>query len=191
MIIRHCLAIAGLVLAATGAQAATYTEDFSSMPGWESGWLGTNSDLTNYYGHGGGHGNNPDGLWVGESTIDFTSDFGATITSLSFGVATYTGTSSIQFFDSNNHLISTQTLVSTYGAFTNPGVYDNFSVTSSTGISHFTFTSGGTVGNTSIDNVVVNTASVVPEPGNVALMLAGLGIFGGLARRRQARSSAV
>ncbi|MCK9686648.1 PEP-CTERM sorting domain-containing protein [Scleromatobacter humisilvae] len=179
------LATAVALLGATGAQAATYTENFSSVPGWESGWLGADSNLTNYYGIGQGRGNNPDGLWVGESKIDFTSSFGATITSLSFDVAAYTGTSSIEFFNATGGLISTQTLTATNGAFSNPGVYEHFTVNSSTGISSFEFTSPSTVGNTSIDNVVVVTASAVPEAGSLSMMLAGLGAIGFLARRKK------
>lgn len=188
---QHSLAIAGLVLAAAGTQAATLTEDFEApFPAWESGWLAGNSNLTNYYGVGAGRGNNPDGLWIGESTIDFNDAFGATVTSIKFDVATWVN-GSIQFFDSSNNLLSVQTVTANFGAYTDPGTYESFAVSSTTGIDHFTFTAVSTLGNTSIDNVVVVTnAGVVPEPANVALMLAGLGLVGGLARRRQSRNAA-
>lgn len=188
MKITHCLAVAGLALAASVANAATYTEDFNApFPSWESGWLGTNSNLTNVYGVGAGRGNNPDGLWVGETTIQFNGAFGAAITSLDFDVASWVS-GNIEFYNSANTLISTQAFTANFGAYTNPGVYEHFSVASAGGIDHFTFDASGVVGNTSIDNVVVSTTAV-PEPTDLAMMLAGMGLVAGLARRRQSRTA--
>jgi len=188
MKITHCLAVAGLALAASAANAATYTEDFNApFPTWESGWLGTNSNLTNDYGVGAGRGNNPDGLWVGETTIQFNSAFGAAITSLDLDVASWVS-GNLEFYDASNTLISTQAFTANYGAYSNPGLYEHFSVSSTNGIDHFTFDAAGVVGNTSIDNVVVSTTAV-PEPAGIAMMLAGVGMVAGLARRRQSRAS--
>jgi hypothetical protein len=73
----------------------------------------------------------------------------------------------------------------TSGAFTDPGVYSNYTITSATGISRFTF-SGAASGNTSIDNLVAITGSV-PEPESLALLAAGLVVAGSaVARRRMA-----
>ncbi|MBM4207759.1 MAG: hypothetical protein FJ190_06975 [Gammaproteobacteria bacterium] len=80
------------------ASASTaYLEDFEgSFPSWESGWLGQNSSLMNYYGVGAGRGNNPDGLWIydgisgdGGAHITFNSAFGSQIQSFSIDIASY------------------------------------------------------------------------------------------------------
>lgn len=186
MKVRVLAAAITLAFAAGAAQAQSYFEDFEApFPAWESGWLGSNSNLTNVYGVGQGRGNNPDGLWIGQQDIVFNPVFGAGITSLSFDVASWVyGT--IEFYDSANALISSQVWSVNYGAYTDPGTYQHFSVTSGNGISHFYFNGYGVVGNTSIDNVAVNSvAQPVPEPETYALMLAGLGLLGVAARRRK------
>lgn len=172
--------------AAHAAQAATYVEDFeASFPTWESGWLGTNSNLTNVYGVGAGRGNNPDGLWIGVQSIQFNAGFGASISSLDFDVASWVS-GTINVYDMANTLIGSNSFVPNFGAYTNPGTYDHFSYTSSNGVSRFDFVGSGIVGNTSIDNVTVNGAvTAVPEPETLAMLLAGLGLMGAVVRQRK------
>lgn len=59
-------------------------EDFEDeFPAWESRWLGTNSNIQNYYGLGEGRGNNPDGLWID----DGDGVYGADTVEIVFGSA--------------------------------------------------------------------------------------------------------
>jgi hypothetical protein len=184
MNIKNLLLASVLAVAAPLSQAAQYVEDFEApFPNWESGWLGSNSNLTNYYGLHAGRGNNPDGLWFGETSIAFNTAFGSSIQSLSFDIASWVS-GSIKFYDMSNNLISTQLFTPTQGAFSDPGIYQHFSVNTSTGLSHFDFIGNSITGNTSIDNVTVNIAAV-PEPETYALMSAGLGVLAAVARRRQ------
>jgi hypothetical protein len=175
------------VLSAPFAQAETFSETFSDpFASWETEWLGIQSNLSNFYVIVNGfptsyRGNNPDGLWLGGANITFNSAFGSTIQFLSLDVASYQG-GILSFYDSNNTLISSFTLNTSGGATSIVGNYQHFSVTSSTGISRFEFTGGIILGNTSIDNVVVST---VPEPESFALLLAGLGVLGAVARKRK------
>jgi hypothetical protein len=199
-ILANVLAVMTFGVMANFAQATTYTENFNApFPAWESGWLGVNSNLTDYYCGARGcsiRGNNPDGIWptgtnIGGSSpiiVNFTPSFGATITSLSLDVAGFTPTNLLAF-NSSNALIFDQAVALTGGAFSNPGVYSNYTIPSNSGISSFEFDSGAAAGNTSIDNVVVTTLSPVPEPEAYAMMLAGLGLIGFIAYRRKNNSS--
>nr|WP_316643532.1 FxDxF family PEP-CTERM protein [uncultured Roseateles sp.] len=188
-------AIALAVASIGSAQAAVFTEDFEgSFPAWESQWFGTQSTGRNYYCSGAlncaTRGNNPDGLWLADSTngssgpidVKFNTGFGDSLTSFKLDVAGYTGTT-LAAYDKDNALIFSQNLFLTFGAMSDPGVYASYTITSNNGISHFTF-SGNAAGNTSIDNLVATTAAV-PEPQTYALMLAGLGMFGFMAKRRK------
>lgn len=172
-------------VAASGVRAATLVEDFeSNFPAWESGWLGTNSNLQNYYGVGGGRGNNPDGLWVGSNTITFDNAFGTSITSLSLDIASYVNTNFL-VWDSFGSVIYNSGVTLTNGAFTDPGAYDSHSVSSNNGIGAFGFSSF-VVGNLGIDNVVVTTGTSVPDGGPTVLLLGAtmLGLL--IARRKRA-----
>ena len=194
MISIRIAAIASAIALFTGlsgmARADVLHEDFEgTFPAWESGWFGVHSDATNYYcGLNRGctdRGNNPDGLWIGQANINFDAAFGVSLTSFSISIAGYQ-TTSLRAFDSANKLIFDQNVVLTEGAYTDPGVYSTYTINSTAGISHFMFTGSSIVGNTSIDNLVAVTAAV-PEPETYALLLAGLGVLGFVARRRQAR----
>jgi hypothetical protein len=198
-ILANVLAVMTFGVTANLAQATTYTENFNApFPAWESGWLGVNSNLTDYYCNGArgcsNRGNNPDGIWPsgtiagsnytsGPIIVNFTPSFGATITSLSLDVAGYVSTNLLAY-NSSNALIFDQAVTLTYGAETNPGVYSNYTISSNSGISSFGFDSAQAAGNTSIDNVVVTT-SAVPEPEAYAMMLAGLGLMGFMVRRKK------
>lgn len=193
-----------LALQGTLSGAAVLIEDFEDpFADWETGWLGTNSNLSNYYVIFGGvdtsfRGNNPDGLWLDDgdgaygldiATIAFLPSFGSTLTSLSLDVAGYTAIS-LTIFDSFGVPLLSTDVVLTLGARTDPGVYSTYSVLSATGIGGFSFTSsvGQLEGNTSIDNVVVTDGAVsaVPEPGTTAMMAAGLlGLAMAARKRRQ------
>ena len=129
--------------------AVTYVEDFeAAFPAWESGWLGVNSNLQNYYGVGQGRGNNPDGLWiddgngikVGDTLVEIVFDpaFGATLTSFDIDVAGYAPTTHRVYDMSGNTLLDTAVTL-TYDATTDPGTYSHYGITSSNGISRFSF----------------------------------------------------
>jgi hypothetical protein len=170
------------------AQAATIlTEDFEAVfPAWESGWLATNSNLTNYYGVGAGRGNNPDGLWIGVSDIIFDPGFGQSITSISFDVAGWSPTN-VEIYDSLGGILLNVPVFLTYGAYTDPGTYVNFSASSLQGIGGFRFTGGNVLGNTSIDNVIVELDgefNPIPEPATLGMFAAGLGLIAVVRRRR-------
>jgi hypothetical protein len=186
-----------LVAALLGASIAplsaiTYTEAFEdTFPTWESGWLGTNSNLQNYYGVGGGRGNNPDGLWIQDglnlsnsTVITFGSAFGQSLTSLSFDIATWVDLN-VEIFDSAGVTLGSWSMVPNYGGYTDPGTYQNFSATSTTGIGGFRFIGSSIEGNTSIDNVVASTSSEsVPDTASTALMLV-FGVVGIASFRRR------
>ena len=188
--------VTAVALFANAAQAATFTEDFEAdFPTWESNWLGLNSDLNNYYCGGArgcyDRGNNPDGLWAyGTSsiTVNFAGSFAASLESLSLDVAGFTSTNLLAY-DISNNLIFNSAVTLTSGAFTDPGLYSNYTITSSNGISRFVFDSNNARGNTSIDNVIAVTsvAAPVPEPEIYAMLGAGLGLMGWVARRRKQR----
>jgi hypothetical protein len=190
------LAIAG---AAGQAQALTFTEEFEAQfPEWESGWFGVNSDARNVYCDGASgcafRGNNPDGLWIGNTTVSsnppspvtvtFNPVFGAQILSFSLDVAVHTDTI-LTVYDMDNSVIFNQSVSQTYGAWVDPGTYANYTITSVNGISSFAF-DGAATGNTSIDNLVVEASLVaVPEPSALALL--GAALFGFAVPRRVRR----
>lgn len=178
----------GTMAFAGAAQAATIlTEDFEAVfPAWESGWLATNSNLTNYYGVGEGRGNNPDGLWIGVADIIFSPGFGQSITSISFDVAGYS-TTNVQIYDSLGGILLDVPVTLTNGALSDPGTYANYSISSLQGIGGFRFTGGGVLGNTSIDNVTVEIdgeLNPIPEPASMAMIAGGLVLLA-LFRRRK------
>lgn len=189
--------ITAIALFANTAKAATFTEDFeAAFPTWESNWLGLNSDLNNYYCGGArgctDRGNNPDGLWVyGQNsiTVNFTGSFAASLQSLSLDVAAYY-TTNLLAYDISNNLIFSSAVTLTSGAYTNPGTYSNYTINSSNGISRFEFDAFNASGATSIDNVIAVTsvAAPVPEPEIYAMLGAGLGLMGWVARRRKQRA---
>lgn len=182
-------ALAGLILASGQAQAATFTEDFEgTFPAWESGWLGTNSNLTNYYGKGQDRGNNPDGLWLSDgdngdfvANITFAPTFGSQIAGFSIDTTTWVPGALFEAFDmSGNQLVSTA-ITTLSGALSDPGSYQRISFSSTNGVSGFRITGGVIEGNTAIDNVVVSTS--VPEPTSLALLAVGLAAVVGVKRR--------
>lgn len=199
---RFTILVAVLLAVTLPAAAGTLTEDFNApFPAWESGYLGLNSNLVNYYvTQGFAHdyrGNNPDGLWVADSTtenegnvvITFTPSFAATLTSLSIDIAEYES-AQFEIFDAAGQTLQIFALPAFGDAFDNPGVYSNFSVTSTTGIGGFRFLGEDIEGNTSIDNVVVNQIQAensVPEPAALGLIGAGLLALAGLGKARARR----
>jgi hypothetical protein len=161
------------------ASPSSLVEDFEAdFPAWESGWLGTNSNLANVYaGPSGGtssdRGNNPDGLWLSDgdgessdSVVDIAFDpiFGASLTSLSLDIAGHVSLR-LQIYDiAGVTLLDVNPIEVTFGATTDPGSYVNYGATSTNGIGGFRMLqlAGVIEGNTGIDNVVVN-ADAIPE----------------------------
>jgi hypothetical protein len=200
---RFTVIIAFLLALTLPAVAGTLTENFNVLPDWETGWLGVNSNLVNYYvavngpGDNTDRGNNPDGLWIADSTtvhggdvvISFNPAFAATLTSLSIDIAGFVEAQFEIFDAAGNPLLGPTDLTLTNGAFTLPGVYANYAVTSTTGIGGFSFLGDAIEGNTSIDNVVVTQAeeSSVPEPTALSLIGAGLLALAGLGKARARR----
>jgi hypothetical protein len=178
--------------------ALNYVEDFEdAFPAWESEWLGSNSNLHNYYGVGADRGNNPDGLWIddgdgnqnSDSSLDilFTPAFGSTLTSFSIDVAGWAN-AQLRIFNMANALLLDVPISLTQGALTNPGVYAHYSASSNNGISGFSFiplSSTQVEGNTGIDNVVVSNdyQPAVPEPTTISLL--SLGLLGLVFRRKK------
>jgi len=191
------LMLALVVQAVPSMAGVTHVEDFEApFPAWESGWLGVNSNLQNFYGVGQGRGNNPDGLWLddgdgiyGTDTVDIVFDpgFGATLTSFDIDVAGYDPLT-LQVYDMSGSTLLDVPVTLTDGAMTDPGTYAHYGVTSSDGISRFSFICDGwqVEGNTSIDNVVVVSGGVapIPAPGAILLGTIGSGLVGWLRRRR-------
>ncbi len=204
-------ALAIAAFAATGAQAATYTEGFDApFASWETNWFGTQSNAANYYvseypgtstSYQGA--DIVTGLWLsdgdsyrdggdyGQININFANDFGALLTSFSMDVATaLPGGAALVFFDIdgvelNSFLVP---LAPSQVNFTPVG-YTNVSVTSTNGIGGFRFT-GFAQGNTIVDNLVAVTAPV-PEPATWAMMMIGFGAMGATLRRRNKVSATV
>lgn len=202
---RHYLALAALIGLSTQASASLLVEDFSSLPLWQTGWLTTHSNLSNYYGVQGGatsyfRGNNPDGLWLddndGVTGIDtavrimFDTAFGSSLQMFSLDVASHipgADAVKIDIFDTSFNTIFSSYVTPTEGALSNPGLYQNFTVSSLAGIGGFELRSGSNIeGNIGIDNVMALVADGpvnVPEPS--ALFLLGAGILGLFAKRRR------
>ena len=87
--------------------------------------------------------------------------------------------------------IFSQAVELTYGAIGDPGTYSHYTIYSSRGISRFGFSDAAT-GNTSIDNLVVNTVTnPIPEPEIYAMLAAGLGVMSFVVRRRKQQGAAV
>jgi hypothetical protein len=189
------LPLVAAILGATIApvSAVTYTEAFEgTFPAWESDWLGTNSNLQNYYGVGQDRGNNPDGLWIQDglnladsTVITFGTAFGQSLTSLSFDVATWSNLT-IEIFDSAGVSLGNWNMQPNYGAYTDSGTYQNFSATSTTGIGGFRFYNSNEIeGYTSIDNVIANTGGqAVPDSASTSLLVV-FGVIGIASFRRR------
>ena len=193
-------ALAAATLAAP-AHSAVLTEDFEApFADWETRWFGTESNAQNYYVVNSGstpdyRGNNPDGLWLADGNngailITFNADFAASLTELSFDIATFTNTT-LTIFDTNGVNLFSGVVTPTSGAFTDPGTYVRYGAISANGIGGFSL-SGSAEGNTSIDNLVAVTGNVVPgvpEPATWAMMIGGFGAIGAAARSRRSRMS--
>ncbi len=168
---------------AQSSHAMLLTENFDEpFPAWESGWLGTNSNLTNFLGTGQGRGNNPFGLWLDDGDgsrhndvveIVFNPGFASNITTIDFGLASFIDGLTVNIFDTSMNVIFSSIVNPTF----NLGFHMNYGVTSGNGIGGFSlFSSGQQIeGNVSIDNVLARVISApVPEAPTLLLLLIGL-----------------
>lgn len=198
------LVAALLLCGGTAAQAGPITliESFENpFPNWKTGWLGSNSNLTNYYEEQNScygidcRGNNPDGLWIADGIagvddtyITFDTAFAATLTSLQLDVAGYADARLVIFDKDGNSLLDTL-ITLTYGAMTDPGTYATYSVLSQNGIGGWRFIHAGGApieGYTSIDNVTVTAGGLPSVPdGGSSLLLLGVGLAGLRAWRKR------
>ncbi|CAN5163634.1 hypothetical protein BH09GEM1_BH09GEM1_22760 [soil metagenome] len=184
-------AVAAALLASPAVSSAQFVEDFQGPSNaWESGWLGTNSDLLNYYCGARGctnRGSFNDYLWPFASAgmaVNFSPTFGATITQLTLDVSTF-GVTNLQVFDMSNTMIYDQAVFVAASYSTG----QTHSIGSSNGISRFAFTNAGLSGNLWIDNVAVNAVVATPEPASVVLIGTGLlSVLGVSVRRRSQRA---
>ncbi|MCU6497494.1 PEP-CTERM sorting domain-containing protein [Rugamonas sp. A1-17] len=156
----------------------------SLAPGVE--WSSANGDAV--FGYRGGYGFADNGMWEG-LTMAGTNDQGSAMT-LAFSQAVagvgaffnysprYYGPATIAVYDANHTLIESTTLTFMTNGGLNQGEFHGF-LESAPSISYFTMT-GAYIG--AADFAV----QAVPEPGSYAMLLAGLGLLGIAARRRQA-----
>ena len=197
------LLAATMFCAASGAQAATYTEGFTPFDGWKSRWFGAQSNAQNYYvseyNEDPSYQGSPDveGLWLSDgdsyrdpgdySTIDirFSDDFAASLAGLSMDVASALSAVDLTFFDRAGNILRTVSVLQspTTSANFTPVGYQNVSVTSTNGIGGFSFATLAQ-GNVIVDNI---EASAVPEPATWGLMILGFGLTGASMRRRTVR----
>jgi len=123
---------------------------------------------------------------IGEMTLDLSFS-GKTTTGFAFNYSAYDDAAidggaqfTVRYFDAQNNLIGShnQTLTAfgsdTYDLFATTGYISN-----AANIAKISITGDGVV----IDNLTVTTP--VPEPETYAMLLAGLGLMGGMARRRK------
>jgi hypothetical protein len=197
------LLAATMFCTATGAQAATFTEDFSPFAGWKSRWFGAQSNAQNYYVSE--YNEDPSfqgaadvqGLWLSDGdsyrdpgdysaiTIRFADDFAASLSSFSMDVASALSSVGLTFFDRSGATIGSFTIAQspTISANFTPIGYRNVSVTSANGIGGFAFATLAQ-GNVIVDNIQANA---VPEPATWGLMILGFGLAGASMRRRSVK----
>jgi hypothetical protein len=197
-------AAAALMASGSVARAATLTEDFEAVPfsTWETNWFGVNSNAVNFYvmffgpANHDNRGYNKDGIFLTDGNagddltinIVFDAGFASTLTFFSIDVASYVTGGTLDFFDRAGAIISTQLVIPTSGADTEPGIYNTYFVNSSNGIGGFRFNTGDyeSEGNVSVDNLIARTdVSTVPVPAALPLLLSGLGVMGLLGWRRK------
>ena len=195
---RHLIVtfLLGLLITAPVHATVVYDENFDdTFPNWESRYLGTHSNLQNYYGVGAGRGNNPNGLWVqdglslsNETRITFDTLFGQSLTALSIDITTHVSNLIFEIFDSLGATLLSYVMPVLNGGNSCCGEnYETKSVTSTSGIGGFRFLGGRIEGNTAIDNVIATAGDVVPvavpAPAPLALMGLGLAALGWTRRK--------
>ena len=145
----------------------------------------TSAASNSVYGYTGGYGFGGNSYWSGQSMIGSNSGTAAMTISFANAVsgvgmlmnyAPGYGTAVVDAYDSANNLLDTYTL--TFGnSAVNGGEFVGFQE-SSADISYLTM-SGAYIGGAHLE------VSAVPETSNLALLVAGLGLMGVVARRRK------
>ncbi|MYN20320.1 PEP-CTERM sorting domain-containing protein [Rugamonas sp. FT107W] len=150
-------------------------------------WSSANGDAV--FGYEGGYGFADNGWWGGGLTMAGTNDQGSAMT-LAFSQAVagvgaffnysprYYGPAAIAVYDANHTLIESTTLTFITAGGRNQGEFHGF-MESTPSISYLTMT-GAYIGAANF------AVQAVPEPETYAMLLAGLGLLGIAARRRQA-----
>lgn len=195
-LLTNTVIICGLWSTAASASTMTLTEDFNS-PGaqWRSNFMGTNSDLENYYvtlgQPSGTRGIAPTALFISDGDpvtprvdINFDTDFGKSIKEISFKMNDFSSFTpqSLEFYDSAGNTISSELLKQSSDlALVNP--VDVYSAISSNGIGGFSVLGANVEGFIVIDDIaLLIDVAAVPIPAALPLFASALGAFA-IARR--------
>ena len=164
------------LMTCTAAFGTTYLETFPDPLGdWQAGWLYQNTNMESHYFSGGNcdanyRGNQPEGIWISDNQgcgneiiqspvrIDFAGGFGDDGVLLAFDLFTCVTDVTLNIYDKNGALVVSDPIPS------NCWNWSSYSYPLTNGISAFelAYTGGQVEGNTSIDNVLLETEAGGP-----------------------------